>query len=92
MDVIDLKVENVLTRNTFTHFKHVDYYVKARDVTFRLGVSYRPPPSKRNGFINSVSFDHWTAYLDAVMLDSHDIVITDDLTFGISLGRSLPVA
>ena len=48
-----LKVETVSNRNKFTHFEH-GYYVTARGVTFRLGVVYRPPPSKRTGLINSV--------------------------------------
>ena len=76
-----LKVENVSTRNKFTHFEHVDYYVMARSVSFRLGVVYRPPASKRTGFINFIFFDQWSAYLDVVMLDPHDIVITGDLNF-----------
>ena len=80
-----LKVENVSTHNKFTHFEHADYYVTARGMTFRLGVVYRPPPSKRNGFINSVFFDHWSAYTDAVMLDSHDIVIIGDLNFHLNI-------
>ena len=66
-----LKVETLSNRNKFTHFEHADYYVTTRGITFRLGVVYRPPPSKRNGFINSVFFDQWSAYLDAVMLDLH---------------------
>ena len=80
-----LKVESVSNRNKFTHFEHADYYVTARGVTFRLGIVYRSPPSKRNGFINSVFFDQWSAYLDAVMLDPHDIVITGDLNFHIDI-------
>ena len=57
-----LKVETVSNRNKFMHFEHADYYVKAHGVTFRLGVVYRPPPSKRNGFINFIFFDQWSAY------------------------------
>ena len=76
-----LKVETVSNRNKFTHVEHADYYVTARGVTFRLGVVYRPPLSKRNGFINPVFFDQWSAYLDDVVLDPHDIVITGDLNF-----------
>ena len=52
----------VETRNKFTHFEHGDYYVTARGVTSRLGVAYRPPVSKRNGVINSVFSDQWSAY------------------------------
>ena len=50
-----------------------------------MGVVYRRPPSKRNGFINFVLFDQWSAYLDAVMLDPHDIVITGDLNFHLDI-------
>ena len=71
-----LKVETVSNRNKFTHFEHADCYVTARGVTFRLGVVYRPQPSKRNCFIKFVFFDQWSAYLDVVMLNPHDIIIT----------------
>ena len=80
-----MKVETVSNRNKFTHIEHADYYVTARFVTFRLGVVYRPPPSKRNGFINSVFFDQWSAFLDAVMLDSPDIVIFSNLNFHLNI-------
>ena len=76
-----LKVQNVSTRNKFINLEHSDYYVMACGIMFRLGVVYCMPLSKRNGFINSVFFDQWSAYLDAVMLDPHDIVITCDLNF-----------
>ena len=83
-----LKVETVSNRNKITHVEHVehaDYYVTARGVTFRLGVVYRPPPSKRNGFINCVFLDQWSAYLDAVMLEPHATVITGDLNFHLDI-------
>ena len=80
-----LKVVTMSNRNKFTHFEHADYYITAHGVTFRSGVIYRPPPSNKNGFINSVFFDQWTAYLDAVMLGPHDIVITGDLNFHLDI-------
>ena len=33
-------------------------------------------PSKRNGFINNVFFDKLSFYLDAIILDTRDIIIT----------------
>ncbi len=83
-----MKVENVSSshnRPKFTHFEHADYYITTRGAKFRLGVIYRPPPSKRNAFTTSVFFEQWSAYLDTVMLAPHDIVITDDLNFHLDI-------
>ena len=79
----------MLNRNKFMHFEHANYYITAHGVMFRLGVVYRPPSSKRYGFINSVFLDQWSAYLDAVMLDTHDIVITGDLNFHLDIVSDL---
>ena len=67
------------TRGRHSHLEHCDYYITTRGVTFRLWVGYRPPPSKRN------FFDQWSAYLDDVMMDTHDIIITDDLNFHLDI-------
>ena len=42
---------------------------------------YRPPPSARNGFRNSVFFEQWSAYMDMLMLDANDIIVTGDTNF-----------
>ena len=42
---------------------------------------YRPPPSKRNGFKNSVFFDEWSLYLDRIPVITNDVIITGDLNF-----------
>ena len=76
-----LTVTVVPSTETFTHFEHVDYYVTSCGFTFRLCVVYRPPPSARNGFRNSVSFEQWSAYMDMLMLDAHDIIVTGDTNF-----------
>ena len=76
-----LKLKKVSTRGHLTHFEHADYHVMIHGVTFRLCIIYRHPPSKRNGLVNTVFFDQWSAYLDIVMLGSHNIIITGDLNF-----------
>ena len=53
------------TRNgMFTHFEHMDCMFISNFVNVRLRIVYRPSPSKRNGFKNSVFFDEWSLYLD----------------------------
>ena len=42
---------------------------------------HRPPPSKRNGFKNSVFFDKWSLYLDRLAVITNDVIITGDLKF-----------
>ena len=76
-----LTVTVVPSTETFTHFEHVDYYVTSCGFTFRLCVIYRPPPSARNGFRNSVFFEHWSANMNMLMLDAHDIIVTSDTNF-----------
>ena len=43
-----MKVESVRASHNFTHIEHADYYITTRDAKFkfRLGMLYRPPPSK----------------------------------------------
>ena len=86
-----LKLKKVSPRGHFTHFEHADYHVMIHGVTFRLSIIYRPPPSKRNGLVNTVFFDQWSAYLDIVMLDSHNIIITGDLNFHLDNPAELDV-
>ena len=82
-----MKVESVRSSFNFTHFEHADYYITTRDAKFkfRLGVIYRPPRSKRNGFTKNIFFEQWSTYLDTVMLDPHDIVITGDVNFHLDI-------
>ena len=86
-----LKLKKVSPRGHFTHFEHANYHVMIHGVTFRLCIIYRPPPSKRNGLVNTVFFDQWSAYLDIVMLDSHNIIITGDLNFHLDNPAELDV-
>ena len=70
------------TRNgIFTHFEHMDCTVISNYVNVRLCIVYRPPPSKRNGFNNSVFFDEWSLYLDRLAVITNDVIITCDLSF-----------
>ena len=86
-----LKLKKVSPHGHFTHFEHADYHVMIHCVTFRLCIIYRPTPSKRNGLVNTVIFDQWSAYLDIVMLDSHNIIITGDLNFHLDNPAELDV-
>ena len=80
-----MKVESVRSSHNFTHFEHADYYITTLDAKFkfRLGVLYRPAPSKRNGFAKNIFFEQWS--MDTVMLDPHDIVITGDVNFPLDI-------
>ena len=82
-----MTLKTTSTRINYSHFEHSDYYITTRGVTFRLCVVYRPPPSQRNGFTNNVFFDQWSAYLDDMMLDTHDIIMTGDLNFHLDIPK-----
>jgi len=57
-----LTVKSIPMRDNYTNFEHSDHYVTISSV--RLCVVYRPPPSKRNGFSNTIFFDQWSVFLD----------------------------
>ena len=59
----------------------MDCAVISNNVNVRLCIEYRPPPSKRNGFKNSVFFDEWSLYLDRLAVITNDVIITGDLNF-----------
>ena len=42
-------------------------------------------------FSNTVFFDQWSAFLDDIMLDMHDIIITGDLNFHLDIPTQLDV-
>ena len=65
----------------FTHFEHMDCTVISNDVNVRMCIVYIPPPSKWNGFKNSVFFDEWSLYLDRLAVITNDVIITCDLNF-----------
>jgi hypothetical protein len=65
----------------YTHFEHLECYVSTGDKPFRLCVIYRPPPSKQNGFTNSLFFDEWASYLDELAVTPQELIITGDLNF-----------
>ena len=80
-----LTLKAMSTRGSHSHLEYNDYYIATHGVTFRLCVMYRPPSSKQNGFTNNVFFDQWSTYLDDIMLDTHDIIITGDLNFHLDI-------
>lgn len=67
--------------DVFTHFEHLSCSVCAGDVQIRLCIIYRPPPSKRNGFRNTLFFEEWSNYLDHQVVIPQEIIITGDLNF-----------
>jgi len=67
--------------HAYTHFEHLDCYASTGDKPSRLCVIYRPPPSKQNGFTNTVLFGEWASYLDELAVAPQQLLITGDLNF-----------
>ena len=86
-----LTLKPIPMRDNYTNFAHSAYYVTIRAVTFRLCVVYRPPPSKRNGCSNTVFFYQWSGFLDNILLDMHDVIVTGDLNFHLDIPAQLDV-
>ena len=72
---MDVKV--VSREDTFTHFEYLECVINFT----RLCIIYRPPPSKKNQLRNSVFFDEWSQFLDSVVVDPKELIITGDLNF-----------
>ena len=43
----------------------------------------------RMGYSNTAFFDQWSVFLDNVMLDMHDVIITSDLNFHLDIPTQL---
>ena len=63
---------------SFTHFEYMDCYAKINEVKVYITVIYRPPPSKANGFRNSVFLEEWALYLERFTEIQEEILITGD--------------
>lgn len=78
---LNLKITNSTSSSQFTHFEHMDCCINTGKVSFSLCVVYRPPPSKINGFKNTIFFDEWCTYLEGLSTLKHQLAIVGDLNF-----------
>ena len=65
----------------FKNFEYLNCTIAFKNKTFFLGVVYRPPPSKANGFSTSSFFQEWEDYLNYLMLLKQDVLLTGDINF-----------
>ncbi|XP_062616530.1 uncharacterized protein LOC134278229 [Saccostrea cucullata] len=72
-----MDVKAVSREDTFTHFEYLECIINFT----RLCIIYRPPPSKKNQLRNSVFFYEWSHFLDSVVVDHRELIITGDLNF-----------
>ena len=56
----------------------MDCYAKINEVKVYIMVIYRPPPSKANGFRNSVFLEEWAMYLERFTEIQEKILVTGD--------------
>ncbi|CAG2217216.1 unnamed protein product [Mytilus edulis] len=61
----------------------MEFSVHSGDLNIRLCVIYRLPPSKSNGFRNTVFFEEWESYLDqnTILVPAHNVLFTGDFNF-----------
>ena len=69
----------------YTHFENMDCTINVCKFTVKCCIIYRPPPSKQNGFRNSIFFDEWSKYLDNIAIIPYDVIITGDLNFHVDI-------
>ena len=70
------------TTEMYTHFENMDCSIIIGKVTIKFCIIYRPPPSKQNGFRNSIFFGEWSKYLDNIAIIANDVIITSELPCG----------
>lgn len=79
-DGLDVK-QTDSTNDAFTHFERMECTIAVSDIQVKLCIIYRPPPSKQNGFKNTVFFEEWSNYLDSLAVEPKELIITGDLNF-----------
>ena len=65
---LTFKTVDSTSNDVLTHFELMNSSVSTDGVNVTLCIIYRPPPSKRNEFKNSVFFDEWNVYLDSLVV------------------------
>ena len=69
------------TTDTFRSFEHVACRLKTSELTVRVVVVYRPPPSAKNGLTTAMFFDEWGRFIDSQTLTSGPLIVMGDLNF-----------
>ena len=73
--------KKTLEESKFVNFECQNCTITLNDKSVFLGIVYRPPPSKANGFPKSSFFKEWEEYLNNLVLLKHEILLTGDINF-----------
>ena len=72
----------------FSNFESLNCTIALNNKVTFIGIIYRPPPSKLNGFSNSSFFKDWEDYLNHLMHLKQDILLTGDINFHLENSNS----
>ena len=78
---LSLKINTSTKDNLYTHFEHMDCCISTGELQFAFSVIYRPPPSSKNGFKNSICFDEWALLSRKYYCHEDRVTIVGDLSF-----------
>ena len=53
------------TTDTSRSFEHVSCRLKTPELSVRVVIVYRPPPSAKNGLTTAIFFDEWGRFIDS---------------------------
>ena len=70
-----------VTQVQVNQFEYMDCRVKVNDISVRISVIYRPPPSQANGLKNIVFLTEWASYPERLTEIHEEILITGDFNF-----------
>jgi len=80
---IHIHVKDCSQSGKYTHFEYITCMVTSKNKSFCLSSIYRPPPSNANGLRTSVFLQEWEDYIEHLVSDPHELIITGDVNLHI---------
>ena len=73
--------KQTLEESKFVNFECLNCTIPSNDKSVFLGIIYKQPHSKTNGFSKSSFFREWKEYLNKLVLLKQEILLTGDINF-----------
>ena len=78
---LKVKLVKQTSFSAVSHFEYAVVMTEHNKSNFTCIVIYRPPPSKRNKFKNSVFHEEWALFLSEIIVIYNEILIVGDMNF-----------
>ena len=78
---LKVKLVKQTSFSAVSHFEYAVFMTEHNKSNFTCIVIYRPPPSKRNKFKNSVFHEEWALFLSEIIVKYNEILVVGDMNF-----------